>query len=115
MNNSLLLLQNDLGDHVDPSKFSLRDLAKIRGAMWSVRGPWSYGPRPGSPDNITALEFFFSYGDDPNNLTDEQKAILATYKSYGYTHCTFGPPDGLSYHGQYPDHDFTTSPEEFDR
>ena len=101
--------------HVDPSVFSLRDLARLRGAMWTVRGPWRFGPRPGSPDNITALEFLYSYGDDPAHLTDEQQAMLTTYKSYGYTHVAFGPPMGTSYHGQYPDTDFSTSPEMFEK
>jgi hypothetical protein len=100
---------------VDPSKFSLRELARIRGAMWTVRGPWRFGPRPGSPDNITALEFIYSYGGDPKHLNDEQKAMIAKYKSYGYTHVAFGPPNAESYHGQYPDTNFNHSPEAFDQ
>lgn len=102
-------------DGVDPSQFSLRQLARIRGAMWTVRGPWRFGPRPGSPDNITALEFIYSYGDDPKNLNDEQKAMLSTYKSFGYTHVAFGPPNAESYHGQYPDTNFISSPAMFDK
>jgi hypothetical protein len=102
-------------DHVDPSTIDLRQLARIRGAMWTVRGPWRFGPRPGSPDNITALEFIYSYGDPMKafELNDEQKAMLATYTGDGYTHVAFGPLNAASYHGQYPDTDFT-SPEMFE-
>jgi hypothetical protein len=102
--------------HFDPSGISLRDLAKIRGAMWTVRGPWRFGPRPGSPDNITAMEYIYVYGD-PNNasvLTNEQKAMLDTYLAQGYTHVAFGPINAQSYHGQYPDTDFT-SPDMFEK
>jgi hypothetical protein len=102
--------------HVDPSSIDLRTLAKIRGAMWTVRGAWRFGPRPGSPDNITALEYIYSYGDPMNAsaLNDEQKAMIATYKSKGYTHVAFGPINAESYHGQYPDTDFR-SPEMFEK
>jgi hypothetical protein len=102
--------------HVDPSTFDKRELMRIRGAMWTVRGPWRYGPRPGQPDNITALEFIYSYGDPmtPFVLNDEQQNMLATYKALGYTHVAFGPPCAASYHGQYPDTNFITSPEMFD-
>jgi hypothetical protein len=103
--------------HVDPTQFSLNDNAAIRGAMWTVRGPWPYGPRPGQADNITALEFIYSYGDpnQPFVLNETQRQMIATYKSHGYTHNAFGPPNAQSYHGQYPDTDFTTSPQAFDK
>lgn len=85
--------------------------------MWTVRGPWRFGPRPGDPTNITALEFLYSYGDPMNAsaLNDEQRAMLATYKRFGYTHCAFGPPCAASYHGQYPDTDFLSSPALFEK
>jgi hypothetical protein len=100
----------------------LRQLAAIRGAMWTVRGPWRFGPRPGQPSNITALEYIYSYGDPYNptalggafNLNYEQRAMMATYCGDGYTHCTFGPITAQSYHGQYPDFLFTT-PDQFER
>jgi hypothetical protein len=107
----LVQLQKRPPPDVDPMTVSLEELAAIRGAMWTVPGPWRFGPRPGQPDNITALGFLYSYGADPKNLSDEQKAMLATYKGEGYTHNVFGPPNGTSYHGQYPDTDFTSSPE----
>lgn len=105
----------DDGTHVDPSNIPLRELARIRGAMWTVRGPWRFGPRPGSPDNITALEYIHSYGDPLNafTLNGEQSAMLETYKRSGLTHVAYGPPCAQSYHGQYPDTDFSTSPELF--
>jgi hypothetical protein len=103
--------------HVDPSKISLRVLARIRGAMWTVRGPWRFGPRPGTPDNITAMGFLYCYGDpmNPAVLSQEQKDMIKLYKSFGYTHVVWGPPTGGSYHGQYPDVDFTQSKELFEK
>jgi hypothetical protein len=87
--------------------------------MWTVRGPWRFGPRPGDPSNITALEYIYSYGDNPtaspltHGLNGEQRAMLDTYKSYGYTHLAFGPINAQSYHGQYPDYSFM-GPSEFE-
>jgi len=111
-----------VADRVDPSKIPLRQLAAIRGAMWTVRGPWRFGPRPGDPSNITALEYIYSYGDPYNptakggafNLNDEQKAMMKTYCDGGYTHSCFGPVTAQSYHGQYPDFLFN-NPQTFDR
>jgi type VI secretion system secreted protein VgrG len=88
------------GEDVDPSGISLRTLARIRGAMWTVPGPWPYGPRPGAPNNITALEYIYSYPPDI------QQQMIDTYKSHGYTHCCIGPINAQSYHGMYPDQNF---------
>lgn len=101
--------------HVDPSTISLRTLAAIRGAMWTVRGPWRFGPRPHDPSNITALEYLYSYGDPYHpmalggayHLNAEQEAMLAAYGGDGYTHCCFGPITAQSYRGHYPDFTFT--------
>src|SRR5258708_11979288 len=101
------------GGSMDPSTLTLDQLARIRGAMWTVRGPWRFGPRPNSPDNITALEFLYSYGDDPldaSRLSVEQQAMLTMYKSGGYTPSAFGPPCAPSYHGQYPHTPFPPPP-----
>jgi hypothetical protein len=103
-----------VGSHtgpVDPATIPLRQLAAIRGAMWTVRGPWQYGPRPNQPDNITALEYIYSYGQPYDshasggafNLNAEQQAMLNTYRSHGYTHVCFGPVTAQSYRGHYPD------------
>lgn len=110
---SLLLL--DGGGHYDPSRVPLTELARIRCSIWPVRGPWRFGPRPGQPDNITAMEFLHEYGNplDASTLSAEQQAMIATYKAGGYTHVAYGPPDGSSYHDQYPDTDFTVSPQAF--
>ena len=93
--------------HVDPSGIPLETLAKIRGAMWTVRGPWAYGPRPYDPSNMTALEFIGCYP------ADVQAQMLETYLSFGYTHCCIGPVNAQGYHGQYPDIDYS-SPEQFE-
>src|SRR5258708_995232 len=106
------------GGSMAPATLTLGQLARTRGAMGTVPGPGRWGPRPNPPDNITALEFLYSYGDDPLDacrLSVEQQAMLTMYKSGGYTHCAFGPPCAQSYHGQYPDTDFTASPERFER
>jgi hypothetical protein len=106
---------------LDPATVSLRQVAALRGAMWTVRGPWQYGPRPGQPSNMTALEYIYSYGDPYNNralggafnLNDEQRAMMAAYLEDGYTHCCFGPVTAQSYHGEYPDF-FFDDPVTFD-
>ena len=95
-------------EEVDPSQISLRTLARIRGAMWTVPGPWPYGPRPGAPDNITALEFIYTY---PPEI---QQQMMDKYKSHGYTHCCIGPINAQSYRNQWPDQSFTT-PETFEK
>lgn len=79
------------------SSGSLVDRAKIRGAMWSVRWAGRFGPRPGDPDNILAMDYYEHYNPD------ERARMIEIYKSRGYTHAVTGPmidPDG--YHGQFP-------------
>jgi hypothetical protein len=76
---------------------TLEQLAAIRGAMWSVRWPGRFGPRPGSPDNILAMDYGEWY------TPAEQLDMCQRYFGEGYTHFVTGPavdPDG--YHGQYP-------------
>jgi hypothetical protein len=109
------------GGAFDPATVSLRTIAAIRGAMWTVRGPWRYGPRPGQPTNMTALEYIYSYGDPYHphnlggafNLNEEQQAMMAAYCGEGYTHCCFGPVTAQSYRGHYPDF-FFDNPTTFD-
>lgn len=83
---------------VDPSGIPLREIARIRGAMWTVPGPWSLGPRPGQRDNVTSL------GQIMAHPPAEQQKMIDTYKGYGYTHCVAGPPGGPGdgYHGMWP-------------
>jgi len=120
------------GGAVDPSTLSLRQIAAIRGAMWTVRGGWRFGPRPfqpdpsqpnyhPEPDNVTALEYIYSYGNPYDssapggafNLNAEQKAMLEEYCSLGYTHACIGPVTAQSYRGHYPDYFFDT-PDRFE-
>jgi hypothetical protein len=94
--------------HVDPSGIPLGELARIRGAMWSVRLNLPLGPRPGKDDNILATDFFEDYG------ADDQARILDAYKGRGYTHVVVGPlVDSDGYHGLYPPHDWRGA--EFER
>lgn len=87
--------------HVDPSAFSLEQLARIRGAMWTCRANLPYGPRPGDDDNIIATDFFSAY------TPDQQATAIAVLKSKGYTHVVVGPiVDSDGYHGLYPAHDW---------
>lgn len=93
---------------VDPSDIPLQALARIRGAMWTFPGPWRFGPRPGQPNNITAMEFIFCY--EPQ----EQQAMIDAYKGAGYTHVCIGPINAQSYRQHWPDRDFR-SPEAFEQ
>ena len=87
----------------------LEELVKIRCAIWTVQGPWPYGPRPYQPDNITAMEYIHTYGGDPANLNDTQKAMIQTYKNAGYRNVAYGPIlDPGGYHGLWPATNFTT-------
>jgi hypothetical protein len=124
----LVLSGAEAPTRVDPSAIPLRQIAAIRGAMWTVRGPWKYGPRgpgpafperpdqPRDPTNITALEYLYAYGNpyepfEPGgafNLNDEQQAMLERYCSDGYTHACIGPVTAQSYRGHYPDFLFDT-------
>jgi hypothetical protein len=83
----------------DPSTLSMETLEAvgIRGAMWSARMDVPYGPRPGAPDNILALEFYsvFSPAD--------RERMFAKYTGEGFTHGATGPIQGNDcYHNLYP-------------
>lgn len=82
----------------DPSDIPLREIARIRGAMWTVPGPWPMGPRPGQPNNVTSLGNLAAYPPDI------QQQMIDHYKGFGYTHCVFGPPGGpgAGYGGWWP-------------
>lgn len=75
---------------------SLEALAKIRGALWTVKGPFPYGPRPNAPDNIFAIDYLEHY------TPEEQARGLALWKAHRYTHAPVGPFIDGGYHGQYP-------------
>src|SRR5215472_5870666 len=92
----LPLLLADVGG-VDPSTMPLETLAKVRGAMWSVRLDVPYGPRPNQPDNICAMDYYQWY-DAPT-----RGRMLGAYVARGYRHAPTGPlVDADGYHGQYP-------------
>lgn len=119
-----LLAANDAGRHnffvlnerhVDASKFTLPELAAIRGAMWpratSCQNPpiLPYGNRPNQTDNIIATTYFDNY------TAQQQEDIARCLKAAGWTHVVVGGlVDSWAYHGQYIGHDYT-SPEAFDK
>lgn len=92
--------------HVDPSKFSLGELAAIRGAMWplgtaSSCGAVPLGPRPGQADNVIATVFITGYP------AEVQDCIIAELKARGYTHVVMGPlVDSDGYHGIWQPNDW---------
>lgn len=99
-------------EHVDPSHIPLRELARIRGAMWTARWDGGLGPRPGQPTNIISTGHIYCFSPE------EQDRMLEIYKGKGYTHVVSGPtwiPDsGAGYHGQWcPDPDFSTHMEDY--
>lgn len=91
--------------HVDPSVYSLNQLAAVRGAMWPLTsgacGNLSIGPRPGQNDNVIATVFITDYPDA------EQDCIIAELKRRGYTHVVMGPlVDSDGYHGMWQPNDW---------
>ncbi len=94
-----------VAQHVDPSVFSLNQLAAIRGAMWpqtlGACGNLSLGPRPGQDDNIIGTVFITDYPEA------EQDCIISELKRRGYTHVVMGPlVDSDGYHGMWPPNDW---------
>ena len=83
--------------NVDPSNIPLTELAKVCGAMWSSRWSGRYGPRPGQPDNILAMDYYESY--EPAER-QQMRDIYTTGRPY--THAVTGPLVDEGYHGQYP-------------
>ena len=97
-------LQRPPPPHVDPSAIPLRELARIRGAMWTARLDVDYGPRPHQPTNIIATTSLHLYPPA------ERQRIYAALRSRGYTHAVSGPwfPGGdQGYHAQYPERAIT--------
>ncbi len=86
--------------HFDPSSVPLEQLARLRGAMWTARLDVGWGPRPGRPDNILALDFYALYSEG------DRARLRAAYRARGYTHGVVGPMAATDcYHWQYPCHD----------
>lgn len=92
---------------VDPSTYTLAQLARIRGAMWPEAVQCDptllvpFGPRPNTPTNIMATDFLANYTEN------DQDEILQCIKQQGWTHVVVGPiVDSDGYHGQYESHDW---------
>lgn len=101
MSDSSYFFFGDQNQHIDPSKFTLEELADIKCSIWTARSKIPYGPRPNQNDNILAMDFIDLYD------YTVQTQMIEDYKSRGYTHCAQGPFNGQGYHGQYPDIDYT--------
>jgi hypothetical protein len=99
------------GGHVDPMKFSLNELAAIRGAMWPQAGPnlkLPYGPRPYQPDNIVATDFLWDYP------ADLRMDIVKDLAGRGYKNAVVGPiVDSDGYHGVWTPNDWRTKFDQF--
>lgn len=89
--------------HVDPSKFTLAQLARVRGSMWTARLNIDFGPRPFDPTNCLAIEFLYLYPPS------EQQRMMDAWRARGYTHCCIGPCIGQGYHNDYPDYSFVNN------
>ncbi len=94
---------------VDPSTFTLEQIGKIRGAIWTNRAPLSVGPRPNQPSNINAIDYYEVLS------AADQKLSLDHYTAALYTHAPTGPfIDIGGYHGFYPSQGMPT-PEQVTR
>lgn len=77
----------------------LAELARLRGAIWTARLDLPYGPRPGQPDNILAMDYLEIF------TAADQARMLAAYGPTSprrYTTAPMGPIVDPGYHGQYP-------------
>jgi hypothetical protein len=70
---------------------------KIKGAMWTCQGPVPiYGPRPGQPSNIVAMDYVDLMPDDVAMM------MIRTYSEARYSHSVMGPIVDAGYRGQWP-------------
>src|SRR5689334_2061528 len=97
MSSSRLLL---LDSTTDASTISLEELARIRGAMWTVTGNFPLGPRPNRPDNVFAYDYFEQY--DAATRTRGIQAALDRH----YVNVPHGPIVAKGYHGDFADEDW---------
>lgn len=87
-----------LNCHVDPSRISLLDRSRIKGAMWTTRMNLPYGPRPNQDSNILAMPFYGLY-----DAGTRERMLTQYHDVMGYTHAVTGPITGNDcYHGLYP-------------
>lgn len=93
--------------HVDPSAWTLGDLARIRGAMWTAKASWPIGPEANRA-NIIATVFLSNY-DSPT-----RRRMLEDLRLRGYTHVVLGPVvDSDGYHGIWAPTDWRTQWDRF--
>lgn len=93
------------------ASWSLDQLLKVRGAMWTARMNIGYGPRPFKDDNILAMDYYQWY-DKPT-----RERMIAHYGPASprkYTHAVTGPFIDGGYHGQYPTLGHVPTQAEFD-
>ena len=94
-----------IGGPFDPATLPLTQLAKIRGAMWTLRMNLPMGPRPNQDDNILAMDYYYLYGPA------DRARMRARYKAPGFTHAVTGPLIDLGgYHGAWPRQTVLTQP-----
>lgn len=87
---------------------SLEERARVRGSMWTARGPVGFGPRPYEADNCICIDYFEMFPDN------EKRTIIDEYiRRRGYTHAPMGPLCDAGYHGQLPAVDGRTNPNRY--
>jgi hypothetical protein len=93
----------------NPANWTVDQLCAVRGGMWTARLNVGYGPRPGHPSNINALDYLEVYPQS------ERARMLHAYGKggNGYTHCVDGPMLDAGYHGQYPAVDYREDPGDY--
>lgn len=98
MSNAAAIL---LGSGRRPAPPPLETRARIRGAMWTARGPLPYGPRPGQPDNCICIDYYECFP-----RADRQRIRQLYIADRGYTHAPMGPIVDPGYHGELPPTDW---------
>lgn len=81
-----------------PEDYTDAEVAKIRGSMFTARGPVPFGKRPGSPDNV------ISFVSVASREYDDATAAMCirAYQDRKYTHAPVGAFVRGTYHGQMP-------------
>lgn len=67
--------------------------------MWTARGPFPFGPRPGQPDNLLCIDYLECF------TAEERREAIAAYGPASprrLTHSPIGPIVDPGYHGQLP-------------
>lgn len=86
---------------IDPAAYALEELARIRGAMWSVRWNGPLGPRPGQATNILAMDYYEWFG--PEDRARMRAIYRSRWPDGGLIHAPTGPMVDAGYRpGMYP-------------